>query len=187
MKINDSTLIQAALDLGAAKAELISADQLVLDASFRDICATNACGLYNACHTCPPDAGEIHSLMAKLRQYQTGLWYQTISPLEDSYDFEGMMAAKKRHMDLSIRLRQRLEGLLPPGALHLGCGGCGLCDICTKPEGLPCRFPEDALYSLESHGVDVYQTTRTTGLSYINGANTVTYFGVVLFGARHEA
>ena len=29
--------------------------------------------------------------------------------------------------------------------------------------------------------MDVYNTTRSTELKYINGQNTVTYFGMVLF------
>ena len=34
---------------------------------------------------------------------------------------------------------------------------------------------------MEACGVDVYNTTRETPLKYINGQNTVTYFGMVLF------
>lgn len=181
MKPHEDRLVSLALSLGAQKAEIIQANQLVLDAAFRDICQTNACGLYGACHTCPPDAGDIKGLMARVREYPKGLWYQTISSLEDSFDYEGMMAAKQQHMALSLRLQERLPPLLPAGFLHLGCGGCGICETCTKPLDLPCRFPDKALYSLESHGVDVYQTTKTTQLKYINGPNTVTYFGAVLF------
>ena len=42
-------------------------------------------------------------------------------------------------------------------------------------------MPEKALSSLEAYGIDVYQTTKDTDLKYINGADTVTYFGIVLF------
>ena len=35
--------------------------------------------------------------------------------------------------------------------------------------------------SLEGYGVDVYNTTKDTPLKYINGQNTVTYFGMILF------
>jgi len=34
---------------------------------------------------------------------------------------------------------------------------------------------------LEGYGVDVYSTTKDTPLAYINGENTVTYFGAVFF------
>ena len=33
---------------------------------------------------------------------------------------------------------------------------------------------------LEGYGIDVFNTTKDTPLKYINGENTVTYFGIVL-------
>ena len=66
-----------------------------------------------------------------------------------------------------------------------GCGNygkCRLCATCAKRDGQPCRHPDDALPSLESYGIDVYHTAKDTALRYINGENTVTYFGMVLFG-----
>ena len=34
---------------------------------------------------------------------------------------------------------------------------------------------------MEAYGIDVYNTTKNTELKYINGQDTVTYFGMVLF------
>ena len=34
---------------------------------------------------------------------------------------------------------------------------------------------------MEGYGIDVYNTCKPTALKYINGQNTVTYFGIVLF------
>ena len=65
--------------------------------------------------------------------------------------------------------------------LHLGAGGCGLCEKCAKLDDLPCRYPKEALASLEAYGVFVSETAKHAGLQYINGANTVTYFGIILF------
>lgn len=65
--------------------------------------------------------------------------------------------------------------------LHLGAGGCKVCPTCAKREGQPCRYPENAMPSLESCGVNVYNTAKAAGLKYINGQNTVTYFGMVLW------
>ena len=52
---------------------------------------------------------------------------------------------------------------------------------CAQLEDAPCRHPEEALTSLEGYGIDVYRTSKATDLKYINGENTVTYFGIVLF------
>lgn len=173
-------LIDIALDAGANKATVIDAKEVVLSPVFRDICASNGCGMYGRCWMCPPDIGEIEKLMEQVRQYRFGMLYQTIADIEDSFDIEGMQDAGKKHAWLS----QRIESFLMPVLekhLHLTCGGCRLCDRCAKADGLPCRKPEQALPSMEGYGIDVYNTCKPTDLKYINGQNTVTYFGIVLF------
>ncbi len=173
-------LIDIALDAGATKATVIQVKDIVLSAAFRDICAKNSCGMYGRCWMCPPDIGDIEPLMSQVRSYRHGLLYQTISNIEDSFDIEGMQEAGKNHVWLS----QRIEAFMMPVLekhLHLTCGGCRLCERCAKLDGLPCRKPEQALSSMEGYGIDVYNTCKPTELKYINGQNTVTYFGIVLF------
>ena len=174
-------LIQLALDSGVTKATVIRTQDIVMSASFRDICKSNGCGLYGKCWMCPPDIGDIEPLMASVRRFPYALWYQTVSDLEDSFDFEGMSEAGYAHMRVSRKLQEAVAPLLPEDALHLSCGGCRLCDRCTKLDAQPCRMPEKALSSLEAYGVDVYQTTQNTGLKYVNGPDTVTFFGMILF------
>ena len=73
--------------------------------------------------------------------------------------------------------------------LHLGAGGCGVCESCAKKTNEPCRFPEKAMPSLEAYGINVSELAKASGMNYINGQNTVTYFGAVLFspgGEDHE-
>ncbi|NLF26619.1 MAG: DUF2284 domain-containing protein [Clostridiales bacterium] len=178
--MNAQALIEAALEAGATKAALISQSQIVLSATFREICEGNGCGGYNRCWMCPPNVGGIEELMARVRAFPRGLLYQTVARIEDSFDIEGMTAATVEHAQVSQRLEKKLRPRLSGASLHLTCGGCRLCDRCTKLDGLPCRHPEDALPSLEAHGIDVYNTTKDTDLRYINGANTVTLFGLVL-------
>ena len=101
--------------------------------------------------------------------------------MEDSFDIEGMLKAGAHHASLSQRLQRACTDVLKENFLHLTCGGCHLCEQCAKMSDEPCRQPEKALPSLEGYGVDVYQTVRNTNLRYINGANTVTYFGMILF------
>lgn len=180
-------LMQVALDCGAAKAILLPAEAVVLSGRFRDICETNACGLYGRCWMCPPDVGRIDALMATLRTYHDGLWYQTIGRLEDSFDIEGMQACGAAHAQVTLRIREALRARSVDDALYLSCGGCRVCETCAKVDDAPCRRPGDALPSLESYGVDVYQTTRDTDLRYINGQNTVTFFGMVLFREMNDA
>ena len=174
-------LTALALSLGAYRASVISVDAMETDASFRDLCAANVCGNYGRNWMCPPDAGDIHDLMDALRTYSHALVYQTVTELEDSYDFEGMMEAGTAHNRLMISLREQMNAEALPRTLHLGAGGCRVCEICAKRTGESCRYPDLAVASLETYGVNVSKLAPTAGMKYINGKDTVTYFGAVLF------
>ena len=177
--------VSLALSLGLDRAEMISGEQIVLDRIFREPCASNACGLYGKCWMCPPDVGEIDELIARMRRYPSALLYQSVSALDDSFDFEGMQAGGKQHARRSIALDEALRNAGYADFLHLSKGGCGVCSVCAKVENKPCRFPHKALSSLEAYGVNVSATVRSTSMKYINGVNTVTYFGLVLFKEKN--
>lgn len=166
---------------GAHWAEIVETKDISMDASFRKLCESNACGNYGRCYTCPPDVGEINELMAQIRTYGKALVYQTIGRLEDSYDFEGMMEAGQKHNDLAQQVRNLADEMGYRDVLHLGAGGCRVCDVCGKKVGEPCRFPDRAMASLEAYGINVSQLAALCGMRYINGKNTVTYFGAVFF------
>jgi predicted metal-binding protein len=174
-------LCAEAIRLGAYKASVIGAADVALDRRFRDMCAVNSCGMYGRCYMCPPDVGDIDTLMAQIGEYEYALVYQTVSELEDSYDFEGMVEAKKRAYPIAQSLRDLFSDMKLERVLHLCAGGCGVCERCAKQTGEPCRFPNLAMPSLEAYGVNVSELARSAGMKYINGQNTVTYFGAVLF------
>ncbi len=197
-------LRRKALELGAFRAEVLDVSRVSLDASFRSLCESNACGNYGRNYMCPPDAGGIEELMEEIRSYDRLMVYQTVGELEDSYDFEGMMEAGKRHNELAQKLRVFARGLCeerpgcpesptacpesatacpeePAGVnfLHLGAGGCRVCPVCAKVTGEPCRHPDLAMRSLETYGINVSLLAQEAGMRYINGQNTVTYFGAI--------
>ena len=183
MKNNElfSSLVDKAMSLGAHKANIIEAKAISTDRAFRDMCAANSCGMYGKCYMCPPDVGEIAILMAELKEYDYALVYQTVTRLEDSFDFEGMVEAKKRTYPIAQSLRAAFEDMKLAKVLNLGAGGCGVCESCAKRTGEPCRFPEKAMPSLEAYGINVSELAKSADMNYINGQNTVTYFGAVLF------
>ena len=180
------TLTEKAIELGAHKASVISAGEISLDRAFRDMCASNACGVYGKCYMCPPDVGDIDELMAEVANYEYALVYQTVTELEDSFDFEGMVEAKKRTYPLAQSMREIFKNCGIKKVLHLGAGCCGVCKSCAKQTGEPCRFPEKAMPSLEAYGFNVSALAKSAGMKYINGQNTVTYFGAVLFSLDGE-
>ncbi len=167
--------------MGASRAAYLPAGEIPFDASFRDACEQNACGYYNRCWTCPPDCGDVDELIARVRSFSHAVVYQTVWPLEDSFDIDGMHDAATAHNRLTMRVQEKWRGL-EARSMVLGAGACGVCGVCTKPAGEPCRFPERAILSLEACGVDVSTLAARSDLKYINGANTVTYFGILLYG-----
>ncbi|MBP3627136.1 MAG: DUF2284 domain-containing protein [Clostridia bacterium] len=179
--MNSEILVKTALELGAYKAELIKAQDIVLSSEFRDICASNACGFYGRCWMCPPYIGEIDVLMDKVRSFSNALIYQTVATIEDSFDIEGMGRGGLNHSRISRNIGKAVAPLIKGDSLHLICGGCRFCEKCAKADNLPCFYPEEALSSMEGYGIDVYRTTKNTSLKYINGQNTVTFFSIILF------
>ncbi|MGM9637158.1 MAG: DUF2284 domain-containing protein [Eubacteriales bacterium] len=174
-------MIAKALCKGACRAAVIRVSDVRLDPIFRRMCQDNVCGNYGKCWMCPPDAGEIGQLMEEFRRYDFALVYQSVSQLEDSYDFEGMMTAAESHSRLTREIRKAFPEDAFGKVLHLGAGGCHVCPICAKRENLPCRHPDLAISSLETYGVDVSALAASCGMRYTHGQNTVTYFGAMLF------
>ena len=177
-------LAAIALDAGSYRAAVIPTEQVETDAAFRKMCEQNICGNYGRSWMCPPDAGPIEELMAAVRTYSHILVYQTVGELEDSYDFEGMMEAGARHNQVVLRVRGEMTALGLPRVLHLGAGGCRMCEKCAKKTGEPCRKPDEAMSSLETYGINVSKLAKAAGMKYITGQNTVTYFGAALFDLK---
>lgn len=174
-------LIRAVCDHGANGACVITTDRIVLSAEFRAICEGNGCGRYGRSWNCPPHIGDIEKLMQTVGTYSHGILYQTIGTLEDSFDFEGMMDAGRHHCEVAQAIHTNVLPLLPGSPLHLGSGGCYLCERCAILDQVPCRYPDRVTPPMEGYGIHVSKTCESTPLKYINGQNTVTYFGLILY------
>ncbi len=159
------------------QAAVISTDQLKFTEEVREGCKANFCGRYNACWTCPPAVGPLEELKAGVLEWREALVFTTVSPLEDSYDIEGMEAAREEHNRVEERV-VKAAGL--EAYRVLGAGSCNVCAVCAYPHA-PCRFPDKARTSVEACGIDVVRLARTCRINYTNGVNTVTYFSVLLY------
>lgn len=58
-------------------------------------------------------------------------------------------------LDKKIREDENLND-----TMILSTGYCNICSSCTKKEGMPCRYPKNKLYSIESIGALVTKTTE---------------------------
>ena len=110
------------------------------------------------------------------------LLFSRVYRIEDSFDWEGMLAGMRDFKQWTDRLHEALNGVLSEFLL-LSNEGCGRCAACTYPHA-PCRFPQLLHHSLEGYGFLVNELAQEAGIRYHNGADTVTYFGAVLFDAE---
>lgn len=172
--------IEKLKESGAQKAAVIAVSDIYFDESLIKLCEMNTCGNYNKCWTCPPLVGDTKRLIEKVKQYQHAAVFSCFYELEDSFDIEGMARGSRQFQEVvqQIGTQCRKSG---EDVLLLGAGGCKLCPVCGAVTGEACRFPDRAYASLESHGIFVSRLAETAGMKYINGKNTVTYFGAVMY------
>jgi predicted metal-binding protein len=183
--MNGESIFKIVLDGCADKAAVLDVGRdVVFDPMFRSLCERNSCGNFGVCHMCPPLVGDIDSLILQARSFKEAVLYQTVWPIEDSFDIEGMLEGGRRNNQCAQFVR---DALPCGGMLHLSSGGCRVCQRCAARDGLPCLYPDRAMASLEAYGIDVYKSAKNAGLPYSNGPNTVTYFGMILFGEERDA
>lgn len=176
-----NNLTDIAINAGATAVGHAKVADMKFDREFRDACAQNVCGKYGNCWMCPPDVGDIDEMIQIAQGFENIFVFQTIGELEDSYDFEGMQDAAVRHNQITFAVAEKVRSHYGSRALIMGAGACHVCARCTKMDDIPCANPEMALPSLEVYGVAVSELAAVSGLKYINGENTVTYFSGILY------
>ena len=170
--------IRIAKECGFTHAVPLDIATLVPKPAVRDMCAADTCGAYGKNWTCPPHCGTLEECGQKLRSYGHGLLVQTVWQLEKRIDTRGYAAAEEKHRE-SLRKLYRLLRREYPDALCLGAGGCRVCASCAYPE--PCRFPIQAMSSMEAYGLFVTQVCRDCGAVYHHGEGTITFTGCILY------
>lgn len=143
----------------------------------RGMCAVNTCRQYGKTWACPPAIGTVEECRARVQRYDRMLAFSVKYDLEDSFDYEGMVAGMQQFKETCRILHEGLRGQVEDFLL-LANEGCDKCEKCTYPDA-PCRFPDQTHGALEGYGIFVSELAKQAGIHYINGANTVTYFGGV--------
>jgi predicted metal-binding protein len=169
-----------AIDFGFSRAATVDLRRLKMGgaAEIRALCAANACGNYGKNWRCPPAVGSVEACVNEVLRHKDGLVVQYVSQVEDSADHRATSKA------LSV-FRALMAGFLTKlsengeGAIPLGAGCCVLCEKCAYPDA-PCRHPDEAFASVESHGINVMRLCKQAGLPYDNGTGTLTYTGLYL-------
>lgn len=166
---------------GAHQWGVVAAGDIPFSGAVREACEQNVCRRYGTTWACPPAVGTVEQCRARCLEYDCLLVFTGLYRLEDSFDFEGMQAGHADFQAMCGRVAGGIKAQSGGGAYPvLTNEGCARCAACTWPE-LPCRFPEQLQHSIEGYGILVSELAKKARVNYINGPNTVTYFGGVLF------
>ena len=143
----------------------------------RYICETD-CERYGKCWACPPYGGAVNANIEKCGKYENIFVFSTVTEVADAWNARACLAVKEEHERISREINARLkaQGL---DFLMLSTG-CTKCHPCACPDE-PCRFPEEQISSMESHGIVIMQLADEMGLSYSYGSDCIVYFGMILF------
>ena len=168
-----------AFETGFTEVGELNINELEYETEVRKICESNQCGKYGSSWVCPPATGTLEECKKRVEQYDHMLLLNGKFDLEDSFDFEGMIAGMHEFKKRIENFDRKLKGMVD-SYLILGNEGCSRCEKCTYPDA-PCRFPEKLYQTVEGYGFNVSKMAASAGMKYNNGQNTITYFGALLF------
>lgn len=170
--------IEKAQEIGFTHAGILEPATLKVREMVRDTCASGRCNAYGHNWTCPPACGTLEECAEKMKKYEHGILLQTVGELKKMIDTKGYMETEKRHRESLLVFAKEIHKVYPD-ALCLGAGGCRVCEKCAYPE--PCRFPDQAVPSMEAYGLFVTQVCRDNHMEYNYGPRTIAYTACVLF------
>ncbi len=175
---------QDLLAAGATGVSLVNAGNIEIREEFRALCQSNECGMYGTNWSCPPACESLKRAREKMSCYSRALVIQQVSPLEDSFDFEGMMKAQREFTGLMVKaVNLAKTNYNLADFLALGAGACTICAKCTYPDE-PCRHPDLMMPSMEAYGIDALSLAKLANLPCGNksdGQPSVYYMGVIFF------
>lgn len=174
--MNFNALRENGLKAGFTEVVPLDCSALQAEPQVRQMCAS--CHRYEKSWSCPPACGTLEECRERMAGYTKGILVQTVGELEDELDGLGMRKAQERHQESMLRFLKELQKTYP-NVLALGAGCCDLCSECTYPEQ-PCRFPENMIFSVESHGILVSELCRANQMKYYYGKNRISYTGCYL-------
>jgi len=168
--------------LGIWEHAVIPTKEIPFSAEVRAICEKNGCGMYGTNWACPPAVGSVEECKTNCLKYDDALVFTTKTVLESRYDPSLWREAAKHHEQVTDDVLALVRTAYPD-AFALSTEGCGICASCTYPNA-PCRFPERMHPAVESFGISVVELAKKSGVHYINGADSVTYFSLILYSTR---
>ena len=149
---------EQALAYGFTHAKLIQPSSVVTAWWVRMKCQFGCPG-FGRSHCCPPNTPTPEETRKVLDSYQRAILFHKEAPYTEDR-WKGLGKLYRSLVDLEGDLFK--DGYYK--ALVYIAGPCRICKQCGKLEGKPCSFGAKARPSLESCGIDVFQTARSNGL-----------------------
>lgn len=174
-----SALVQReAFRAGFQDCGVVATSALCFYEEVRDTCEKRCRG-YGSSWACPPAVGTVAQCRERISGYDKLQLFSKAYLLPDSMDFSAVGSAMRDFKDCAWALGRQLRPKLGK-LLILSNESCTRCKACTWPDA-PCRFPEELQPSIEGFGFVVSELAQQAGIPYMNGKNTVTFFGAALY------
>jgi len=165
---------QLAVELGAADAEIVTADKVVIDERVRAKCRYPRCRHYGTNAHCPPYSMDLDETRKLVERFHYALFFRLIVPTavvadkrsaEEDKQMRGFLEARS-----NIILQIESEAFHDGYYLAVGFGG-GACKVFYCPDqdcqalkpGQSCRAPYKARSSMESVGMDAFRMAANQG------------------------
>lgn len=187
------------LELPLVQYGWLDREELVFSERVRTICRQE-CPRYGTSWACPPGVGTVEECKKRCEGYDGVFLFTTIAEVRDVENMEETLSTRAAHEEVTRRIQEILENHLGEGGkagprrsgpggletrrtLALSAESCAICESCAYPE-VPCRHPLRMIPCIESFGLLVPALAEKAGIEFMNGANIVTWFGLVLFGGE---
>jgi predicted metal-binding protein len=147
---------EKAIQTGATHAKFIHPSTVVIAPWVRFKCQFGCSFKHH--YNCPPHAPALSETQAFLDSYHRAILFHAEAPYSKERG-KNVMAYNEMLVNLEGELFK--DGYYK--AFVMLAGPCALCKECGIVEGVPCRFPAKTRPSMESCGIDVFQTARNNG------------------------
>lgn len=158
----------------------VQPDQILIKEEVRKLCEKNVCGHYGKNYMCPPEVGSLEDFQKRVNAYKKGVLFSQVFKIKSRMDYRNMeeMVETFGENMRAFHIDVKKAGI--DGEVY-SAGHCTLCKECAALTEEPCRFPSLSMPSLEAAGIDVVKLSLDSGLTYNNGADSVTMIGLLLY------
>ena len=156
----------------------LTPEQIPFLEQVRYICKTE-CPMYGTSWSCPPAVGTVDECKNRCMQYEGAFVFTTMAEVTDISNLQETLSTRKAHETITHRIGSLMKQQTSD-ILILSTESCANCETCTWPEAA-CRNPEHMYPCIESYGILVTEIAEKCGITFLSGANIVTWFSLIFY------